>query len=1050
MANRIKGITVEIGGDTTGLDKALKGVQSTLRTTQTSLRDVNKLLKLDPSNTELLSQKQRLLKDAIGATKDKLETLKTAQIQAKQQLENGTLGQDRYDALQREIVETEQELRRLQEEAARTNTTLAKISEVGGKLENAGNTIAGAGRKMMGVTTVIGGLGTAAVKTAADFDTSMSKVAAVSGATGKDLEALRDKAREMGAKTKYSASEAAEAMNFMAMAGWKTEDMLSGIDGIMNLAAASGEDLATTSDIVTDALTAFGLTAKDSGHFADILAAASSNANTNVGMMGETFKYCAPIAGALGFSAEDTAEAIGLMANAGIKSSQAGTSLRSIMNNLTGDIKLSGAALGDVTIATTNAEGSMRGLSDILADCRGAFSQLSESEKANAAESLVGKNAMSGFLALMNAAPADIAKLSGAIDNCDGASAKMADTMQDNLAGQLTILKSQLQELAIAFGEILMPAIRNIVSHVQAFIDKLNGMDEGTKQSIVKIALLVAAIGPLLIIIGTTISKVGTAMKAFSSLAQGILTLSAKVGGMSGLMGKLGAAIGGISAPVVAVVAVIGTLVAAFVHLWNTNEGFREAIIGTWNRIKETVSGFCQGIVDRLNALGFSFKDITDVIKTVWDSLCQFLAPVFEGAFNHIADILSTVTGVITGILDVFIGLFTGNWSQMWNGIKEIFSSIWNGMVSFFTNILNVLKGVADVVLGWFGTSWTEVWTNIKTFFEGIWNGIVSFFTGIWEGIKNTVQTAVMFIGSILEAAFDIITLPFRFIWENCKETVISVWNRIKSVVTTVINAIYSVISTVMNAIKTVLSTVWNAIKTKVSTVVNSIKIVVTTVFNAIKSVASSVWNGIKSTIGSVVDGIKSKVSSVFNTVKSTVSSVFNGIKSTAVSVWNGIKNAIITPIEAAKNKVKSIVDSIRGFFSGMKLSLPHIKLPHFRVSGKLSISPPSVPHLSIDWYKEGGIMAKPTVFGMNGSSLMAGGEAGKEAILPLKGFYDQLENILSARLNMTAMEKYLAIIADNSSKGIYLEDGTLVGHLLPDIDGELGRSQKLQRRLSL
>ena len=463
MANRIKGITVEIGGDTTGLDKALKGVQSTLRTTQSSLRDVNKLLKLDPSNTELLTQKQRLLKDAIGTTKEKLDALKQAQVQAREQLENGTLGQDRYDALQREIIETEGELRRLQEEAARTNTTLAKISEIGGRLENAGNAIAGAGRKMMGVTTAVGGLGAAAVKTAADFDTSMSKVAAVSGATGKELAALRDKAREMGAKTKFSASEAAEAMNYMAMAGWKTEEMLSGIDGIMNLAAASGEDLATTSDIVTDALTAFGLTAKDSGHFADILAAASSNANTNVSMMGETFKYCAPIAGALGFSAEDTAEAIGLMANAGIKSSQAGTSLRSIMNNLTGDIRLSGAALGDVTIATTNADGSMRGLSDILADCRGAFSKLSESEKANAAESLVGKNAMSGFLALMNAAPADIAKLTGAIDNCDGASAKMADTMQDNLAGQFTILKSQLQELAIAFGEILMPAIRNIV-----------------------------------------------------------------------------------------------------------------------------------------------------------------------------------------------------------------------------------------------------------------------------------------------------------------------------------------------------------------------------------------------------------------------------------------------------------------------------------------------------------------------------------------------------------------------------------------------------------
>lgn len=1050
MANRIKGITVEIGGDTTGLDKALKSVNSTIKSTQSSLKDVNRLLKLDPSNTELLSQKQKLLKDAISATKEKLDALKTAQEQAKQQLENGDLGQDKYDALQREIIETEQELRRLQEQAATTNATLEKMDAVGAKMESVGDSIAGAGKKMMPLTTVIGGLGIAAVKTAADFDSSMSQVAAISGATGDDLQALRDKAREMGEKTKFSASEAADAMTYMAMAGWKSKDMISGIDGIMSLAAASGEDLATTSDIVTDALTAFGLSAKDSGHFADILAAASSNANTNVSMMGETFKYCAPIAGALGFSAEDTAEAIGLMANAGIKSSQAGTALRTIMNNLAGDVKISGKAIGDVTIATTNADGSMRDLSDILADCRAAFGNLTESEKANAAESLVGKNAMSGFLALMNAAPGDIAKLSGAIDNCDGSAEKMAATMQDNLAGQLTILKSQLQELAISFGEILMPVIRSIVSKIQDFVDKLNGMDEGTKQAIVKIGLLVAAIGPLLIVIGNVISKTGTALRAFSSLGKGVLKLSYNFQNGIGLAGKLGTALGGISAPVLAVVAVIGTLVAAFMHLWNTNDGFREAIIGTWNKIKETVSGFCQGIVDRLNALGFEFKDILDVLKTAWDAFCSLLAPVFEGVFNNIANILSTVTGVITGILDVFIGIFTGNWSQAWTGVKEIFSSIWNGISSFFSNILNVIKGIADVVLGWFGTSWNEVWTNVKTFFENIWNGIASFFKGIWDGICNTVQTAVMLIGSILQAAFDIITLPFRLIWENCKEIITSAWQKIKDTVTTVINAISSVISTVMEAIKNVISIVWTAISTKVSTVVNAIKSVVTTVFNAIKSVASTVWNGIKTAISSVVDGISSKVSSVFNSVKSTVSSVFNGIKSTATSVWNGIKNAITTPIEAAKNKVKGVVDAIKGFFSGMKISLPHIKLPHFRVTGKLSISPPSVPHLSIDWYKEGGIMAKPTIFGMNGSSLMAGGEAGKEAILPLKGFYEQLENILSARLDTSAMEKYLAIIADNSSKGIYLEDGTLVGHLLPAIDGGLGQTQKLQRRLSL
>lgn len=1050
MANRIKGITVEIGGDTTGLDKALKSVNTSIRSTQSALKDVNRLLKLDPSNTELLSQKQRLLKDAIAATKEKLDSLKVAQEQAKQQLENGELGQDKYDALQREIVETEEELRRLQQEAATTNTALSKIDVAGQKMEAVGNSIAGAGKKMMGVTTVIGGVGVAAVKTAADFDSAMSQVAAVSGATGKDFDALRNKAREMGAKTKFSATEAAEAMNYMAMAGWKTEDMLSGIEGIMNLAAASGEDLATTSDIVTDALTAFGLSAKDSGHFADILAAASSNANTNVSMMGETFKYCAPIAGALGFSAEDTAEAIGLMANAGIKSSQAGTALRTIMNNLAGDVKISGKAIGDVTIATTNADGSMRDLSDILADCRSAFGNLTESEKAQAAESLVGKNAMSGFLALMNAGEGDIEKLSSAIENCDGSAEKMAMTMQDNLAGQLTILKSQLQELAISFGDILMPAIRSIVSKLQGFVDKLNGMDEGTKRTIVTIALLVASIGPLLIIIGTTISKIGVAMQGFVKLANGVSKLKLAIQGGTGVLGKLGAALGGISAPVLAVVAVIAVLVAAFVHLWKTNEGFRDAIIGTWTRIKDTISGFCQGIVDRLNALGFQFTDIVDVLKTVWDGFCQVLAPIFEGVFNNIANILSTVTGVITGILDVFIGIFTGNWSQAWNGIKEIFSSIWNGISSFFSNILNVIKGVADVVLGWFGTSWNEVWTNIKTFFEGIWNGIATFFTTIWETLKNVITVGIMAIGSILSAAFDIITLPFRFIWENCKEIIISVWDAIKSKVSTVIHAVASVISTVMNTIKTVFTTVWNAIKTVVTTVVNAIKSVVTTVFNAIKSTATTVWNAIKTAVTTPVNAIKSTVTSVFNSVKSTVASIFNGIKSTATSVWNGIKTAITTPIEAAKNKVKSVVDAIKGFFSGMKISLPHIKLPHFKVTGKLSIAPPSVPHLSIDWYKEGGIMTSPTIFGMNGSSLMAGGEAGAEAILPLAGFYKQLEAMISSHLNTSAMEKYLAVIADNSSKGIYLEDGTLVGHLLPAIDGELGKSQKLQRRLSL
>ena len=785
MAGRIKGITVEINGDTTKLSKALQSVDKNNKNTQTQLQDVEKLLKLDPKNSELLTQKQKLLGDAVKSTKERLDTLKKASEEAAktkdnydawkakydpikqkigetetklkelkeqaktadEQLSKGQISQEKYDALQREIkettdeltslkqqakdvsdefgnpispeqydalqreiIETEQELQNLQTEASKSQEALVKIGQAGETLEKVGGKIADVGETLTThVTVPVLAAGTAAVKTASDFDTAMSKVAAVSGATGDELQDLRDKAREMGSKTKFSASEAAEVMNYMAMAGWKTGDMLDGIEGIMNLAAASGEDLATTSDIVTDALTAFGLTAADSGHFADVLAAASSNANTNVSMMGETFKYCAPVAGALGFSCEDTAEAIGLMANSGIKGSQAGTALRSMMNALAGEVKFCGDSFGEIEIATTNADGSMRDLNDILADCRVAFSQMSESEQASAAQALVGKNAMSGFLAVMNAAPSDIEKLNSAISTCsdevdgyNGVTEKMAAVMQDNLGGQLTILKSQLEELAISFGEILMPAIRAIVSKIQALVDKLNQMDPATKETIVKIALVAAALGPLLVVVGKTMVTVGKLMQFISNLP----TI---IAGAKAAFSSFGAAIGGISAPVVAVIAVIAALVAAFVHLWKTNDEFRAKITAIWEQIKGIFQGFCQGIVDRLNALGFDFENIGEVIKAVWEGLCNFLAPIFEGVFQQIANIFKAVTDILLNVLDIFIGIFTGDWEKVWNGIKGIFVAVWNFLKDTLQNYMNVLCNI-------FGTSLDEVkefWVNV-------------------------------------------------------------------------------------------------------------------------------------------------------------------------------------------------------------------------------------------------------------------------------------------------------------------------------------------------
>ena len=1001
------------------------------------------------------------------------------------------------------LTEMEAELKNVNAELAR-----APFDEYAAKAEKVGGTLTSVGQKLLPLSTSIAGLGVAAVKTTADFDSEMSKVSAISGATGTDLDKLRGKAREMGAKTKFSASEAAQGMQYMAMAGWKTQDMMDGLEGIMNLAAASGEDLASTSDIVTDALTAFGLSAKDSSHFSDILAAASSNANTNVSMMGETFKYAAPVLGSLGYTAEDAALAIGLMANAGIKSSQAGTSLRGAITNLAKPTDTVAAAMDKYGISLTDSSGKMLSLRELMEQLRQKLGGLSEAEQAQAAAALFGKDAMSGMLAIINGSDKDFEKLAGAIDNCDGSSEKMANTMNDNLQGQITILMSQLQELAISFGEILMPKIRDIVTHIQNFVDKLNAMDEGQKETILRIGMFVAALAPMLMGLGKVITFSANVSRALGTLSAGLV----KAGGFSGVFTK---ALGLITSPAAIVVGAIAAITAVIIHLWNTNEDFRNTITAIWQKIKDAFTIFAAGISERLSALGITFSDVMSAIKTIWDGFCNLLAPVLEAAFNTIAIALQTAFNVILGIWDVFSAVFSGDWSGAWEAVKGIFSSVWDGLKEYFSTIIGAVKGVADVFLGWFGTNWETVWNGVKTFFEGIWNGISSFFEGIWNGIstfcttvwngivtnvtafcttvhdtistifnavkdvvsnvwetiKNVVQVAIMFIVEVIKAAFELITVPFRFIWENCRDTIISVWETIKSAVqtainfvkdniitpvmnaisttittvwnaiqttfTTVVNAIKSAVQTawnfmkdsvitpVMNGIKTVITTVWNAIKTAVQTVVNAIKTTVQTVFNAVKTTVTTIWNAIKTgtstawnavktAVTTPINAAKSAVTSAINGIKSTISSVWNSVKSATSSTWNAIKTAITTPINAAKTAVGNAISAIRSKFN-FSWSLPHLKLPHPSISGSFSLNPPSVPHFSISWYKNGGIMTKPTAFGAAGDTLLAGGEAGAEAILPLKQFYDRLGDMLDKKLDaiMTGTTVYVYVTMD-------------------------------------
>ena len=649
----------------------------------------------------------------------------------------------------------------LQSAQSQANTASKNIATtIGNNLQSAGKSMTSAGSTLTKtVTTPVLGLGTAAVKVTSDFESAMSKVSAISGATGGDLDALNKKAQEMGAKTKFSATESAEAFTYMAMAGWKTEDMLSGIDGIMSLAAADGLDLATTSDIVTDALTAFGLSASDSGHFADVLAKASSNANTNVSMLGESFKYAAPVAGALGYSAEDTAIALGLMANAGIKGSQGGTALRGSLTRLIKPTDEAAVLMEQYGLSMTNADGSMKSLGEVMNMLRDKLGGLTEAEQAQVAAQIFGQEAMSGMLAIINASDSDYAKLTDAIYDADGAAQQMADTMLDNLSGQLTLLKSALEGLAIQFGEILMPYIKQFVTWLQNLTQKLQELTPEQKEQIVKWAAIAAAIGPVLMVLGKLTSSVGSIITTFGKIPGAIAKAKSAFTTVS-------AAIGGISAPVVAVVAVIGVLIAAFANLWKTNEEFRNKMTAIWDGIKSKFESFAQGIVDRLNALGFDFENFGEVVKAIWDGFCSVLAPIFEAAFEIISSVLGTVLDVLTGIFDVFIGIFTGNWEQCWNGIKEIFVGIWNGLVGILQSLGNMLLGIFDAVCGWFGTTWGETWTNIKQLFVDIWNGITSFFSNVISSIKmavsNFITTIINFFAQLPTNIVNLITNAYN------------------------------------------------------------------------------------------------------------------------------------------------------------------------------------------------------------------------------------------------------------------------------------------------
>ena len=559
-------------------------IQQIIQETKTLKSEYDKVSSATDDNTNALKRNQeqhRILEEEIDKQKDRVKLLSDMVDKSTEKYGEADSKTLKW---KQALNEATTELNRMESELRELPTSMQivadKMEEIGGKISSAGDKLTSFGEALAPISAAAGaGLGYAA-KSFMDFESGMSKVAAISGATAKDMELLTDKAKEMGETTAFSASESAEALYYMALAGWKTEDMLNGIAPVMNLAAAAGADLGTTSDIVTDALTAFGLKAEDAAHFADVLAAASSNSNTTVEMLGEAFKYCAPVAGSLGYTIDDVAAALGLMANAGIKADMAGTSLRNMMNRMAKPTKESAEAMDRLGLSLYDDEGKMYSLSEIMEQMRKSFGEINMpveqfnaemaeldrqldageikekaytkqveeltkraygaegAEKARAAAMLGGTRAMSAMLAIANASTEDYNKLTGAIEQSTGAAQEMADTMLDNTAGAITLAKSALEGAAITAGETFAPLIVKAADTVKDLSNKFNSLSSSEQEQIVKMAAVTAAAAPVISTMGKVVSGAGDVI---SSGAKVIKTMENFAPGSSIAVGALAA-----------------------------------------------------------------------------------------------------------------------------------------------------------------------------------------------------------------------------------------------------------------------------------------------------------------------------------------------------------------------------------------------------------------------------------------------------------------------------------------------------------------------------
>ena len=846
------------------------------------------------------------------------------------------------------------------------------------------------------VTAAVGGIKDAAsavVEIGSAFETSMSKVSALSGATGDDLAALEAKARELGSTTTFSASQAADALGYMALAGWDTQAMLAGVGPVLSLAQAGELDLAAASDLVTDYLSAFNMTAEDTGRMVDVLAYAQAHANTTVDGLGQAFKNCAANCNAAGMDVETTSAAIAMMANQGLKGSEAGTALNAVMRDMTSRMEDGAIKIGDATVAVMDAEGNYRDFADILADVEAAPDGMGDAEKAAALQSTFTADSIKGLNLMLNAGAGELSSFRDDLYGCAGAAEDAAKAMTDNLQGDLAGMGSAFEELALKIYDgvqeplrggvqfvtgSVVPALTFLVENVDYVAVALGGVAAAVAaMNFGKVASALSAVpkllagftgGPILLVVGALTALAAGAKWAYDNVQpfrEAVDLLAATLQDALGpVIDQAADALGAVLPA--AMEGASGVLEGVVVPAIESFAGFlTDAVVpavaefGTFLQteavpaLQEFAGWAVDNVVPALQAMaGYVEANVVPAVQ----QLAQWAADNLVPVLFQLADFVTgSVVPALQQLADFIVSSVVPAVVDAYRWFAENILPVLQAVAAFVVeNVVPALAAVAEFVLGSLVPILSVIFEtivgtlgNIEVAWQAVWGVVSGVFMAVWEAISAAAE---MFMG-VIQGVIDAVSAAISGDWEG-------VWR-----------GIGEVFSSIVNGILRLGANIFNALATTVSSIITGLFNTFSGIMRNIYNVASSIWNNIKST-----------VSNVANSLVSGVVGTFNGFVSTVTGIFDKAAYAITHPMETAKSAIKGIVDAIKGFFTGFKIQIPHIKLPHFSIKpsgwqiGDLLEG--KIPSLGIDWYAKGGEFNSPAVIGV--------GEAGRETVLPL------------------------------------------------------------------